>query len=69
MKIIITELRDKRPVEDIIWTYEDYKRTFKRSYLELEDSYKPLAKESEPYEWVNETRISPWCIYVLKKSK
>jgi SAM-dependent methyltransferase len=69
VKIIVTELKDKRPVEDIIWTDEDYKRTFKRSCLELEHSYKPLAIENEPYEWVNETRISPWCIYVLKKRK
>jgi hypothetical protein len=32
-------------------------------------TYKPLGKENEPYEWVNETTIAPWVIYVLKKKK
>jgi hypothetical protein len=28
-----------------------------------------LARKSEPYEWINETRIEPWVIYVLKKKE
>jgi hypothetical protein len=35
--------------------------------LEPVKIYKPLAKENEPYRWVNETRIAPWVIYVLRK--
>jgi hypothetical protein len=35
--------------------------------LELAQKYKPLGTESEPYKWVNETRIAPWVIYVLRK--
>ena len=67
VRIIQTDLDDKSPVEDIVWTDEYYQETFKRAGLELVKTYKPLAKENEPYKWVNETRIAPWVIYILKK--
>jgi hypothetical protein len=62
-------LEDKRPVEDVVWTDEYHRIVFNRAGLELVKTYKPLAKESEPYKWVNETRIAPWVIYVLKKKE
>jgi SAM-dependent methyltransferase len=68
VKIIITAVEDKRPVEDVVWTDESYQGVFKRAGLELVTTYKPLAKENEPYKWVNETRIAPWVIYVLKRA-
>ena len=68
VRIIQTDIEDKRPVEDIVWTDEYYQETFKRAGLELVKTYKPLAKEDESYEWVNETKIAPWVIYVLKGS-
>jgi hypothetical protein len=67
VRIIQTDLEDKRPVEDVIWTDEFYQEVFKRAGLEPVKTYKPLAKENEPYEWVNETKIAPWVIYVLKE--
>jgi len=69
VRIIQTDLEDKRPVEDVVWTDEYYQTVFNRAGLELVKTYKPLAKESEPYKWVNETRIAPWVIYVLKKEE
>lgn len=66
VKIIITDTGDNRPVEDVIWTNEAYQEVFERAGLELVKTYKPLARESEPYQWVNETRIAPWVIYVLR---
>jgi ubiquinone/menaquinone biosynthesis C-methylase UbiE len=69
VRIIQTDIEDKRPVEDVVWTDEYYRETYKRAGLELMKTYKPLAKENEPYKWVNETRITPWVIYVLKKKK
>ncbi|NIM20783.1 MAG: methyltransferase domain-containing protein [Candidatus Latescibacteria bacterium] len=68
VKIVITDVDDKRPVEDVIWMDEDYQQVFRRAGLELVETYKPLAEESEPYHWVNETSIAPWVIYVLKKA-
>jgi SAM-dependent methyltransferase len=67
VKIIVTDLDDNRPVEDVIWFDEDYREVYKRAGLELVKTYKPLANANELYQWVNETRIAPWCIYVLKK--
>ena len=68
VRIIMTDVEDQRPVEDILWTDEAYQEVYKRAGLELVRTYKPLAKKSEPYKWVNETRIAPWVIYVLKKA-
>jgi hypothetical protein len=68
VKIIQTDIEDKRPVEDVICSNEDYLDIFKRAGLELVKIYRPLALENEPFKWVNETRIAPWVIYVLKKA-
>jgi SAM-dependent methyltransferase len=69
VRIIQTDTEDKRPVEDIVWTDEYYRETYERAGLELIKTYKPLAKVSEPYKWINESKIAPWVIYVLKKKK
>ena len=68
VKIIVTAIDDKRPVEDIIWPDIDYRKTYKEAGLEIVQTHKPLAREDEPFEWVSETKIAPWVIYVLKKS-
>lgn len=67
VRIIITDTKDKRPVEDIFWTLEDYLKTYEKSGLAVVEIYKPLAKTTEPYRWINEARIAPWTIYVLGK--
>ena len=67
VKIITTDVEDKRPVDDILWTDEDYKKSFFAANLKLISSYKPLGRGNEPFNWINETKIAPWIIYVLKK--
>jgi len=67
VKIIMTDVEDKRPVEDIVWFDNEYQNLFKTAGLKLMETLKPLGKTSEPYAWVNETKIAPWVIYVLKK--
>jgi SAM-dependent methyltransferase len=67
VKIIMTDVEDQRPVEDILWTDEAYQEVYMRAGLEPVQTYKPLGTENEPYKWVNETRIAPWVIYVLRK--
>lgn len=66
VKIIMTDVDDQRPVEDILWTDEAYREVYQRAGLEVEQTYKPLAKASEPFQWVSETKVAPWMIYVLK---
>lgn len=65
VRIIITAVEDKRPVEDIVWTDECYREIYINTGFHLAKTCKPLGNENEPYEWINETRIAPWVIYVL----
>jgi SAM-dependent methyltransferase len=67
VRIIQMDIEDKRPVVDVVWTHESYREVYKEAGLGLIKTYKPLAKKNEPYKWVNETKIAPWTIYVLKK--
>lgn len=67
VKIIITDSEDKRPVEDIVCSAEDYRNIFSQAGLKVIETYKPLGREDEPQSWINETRIAPWVIYVLAK--
>lgn len=67
VRIIMTDVEDRRPVEDIIWSEKDYAAVYRQAGLEIAHKSKPLARESEPYAWVNEVAIAPWTIYVLNK--
>ena len=69
VKIINTATDDRRPVDDILWPDVDYRAVYQGAGLEPIDMYKPLAREDEPCQWVNETRIAPWVIYVLQRAK
>lgn len=68
VRIITTDFADPRPTEDILWTDEDYMEVYRRAGLSVITTYKPLATGDEHYAWVNETKIAPWVIYLLKNS-
>lgn len=63
--IVMLDVEDRRPVEDILWTDEDYHEVYKRAGLMPLKTYRPLAQQTETYSWVSETKIAPWVIYVL----
>lgn len=65
VQIVITDIEDKRPVEDFICSDHDYKEIFRKAGLQLVKIHKPLAQKNDPYKWVSETSISPWSIFVL----
>ena len=65
VRIVMLDVEDKRPVEDILWTDRDYHEVYKRAGLVPINIYRPLANQAEPYPWVSETAIAPWVIYVL----
>jgi predicted TPR repeat methyltransferase len=67
VRIITTDIADTRPCYDIFWSEEDYTTVYSKANLRIIKKYKPLATGNEPYQWINETRIAPWTIYVLKK--
>ena len=64
----MTDHKDLRPVEDILWTDESYGSVHREAGLQMIRVLKPLANGDEPYPWVNETRIPPWVIYVLRRA-
>jgi hypothetical protein len=66
VRIVVTDHQDRRPVEDILWTDESYRAVYREAGLEVVQVFEPLAKGDEPYSWVNETKIAPWVIYVLR---
>jgi SAM-dependent methyltransferase len=65
VRIVMLDVEDQRPVEDIIWSDEDYHEAFRQAGLVTIKTCRPLAKPTEPYAWVSETTIAPWVIYVL----
>ncbi len=68
VKIVTTDYSDARPVEDVLWTHEDYLQLFEASGLEMVSVERPLAVGDEGIAWKSETQIAPWAIYILKKS-
>ena len=60
------DVEDQRPVVDILWTDDSYSETFRQAQLTTIKTFRPLASDSEPYDWVSETTIAPWVIYVLE---
>ena len=67
VKIIMTDVDDSRPVEDVVFSDDAYRELYDQVGLEVLEMRKPLARESEQFDWVNETKIAPWAIYVLGK--
>jgi SAM-dependent methyltransferase len=65
VQIVMLDVEDRRPVEDILWTDEAYADVHERAGLRLIESCRPLGEPSEPFVWVSETRIAPWVIHVL----
>jgi len=67
VRIVMKDVRDGRPVLDVVWFHEDYLKLFAASGLDHVAHYTPLGREDEPYEWLTETSLAPWVIYVLRK--
>lgn len=67
VKIIMTDVEDRRPVEDVVWPDDDYRRVFAAAGLVAVDVARPLGQAAEPFAWVSETTVAPWTIYVLSR--
>lgn len=66
--IVNTAIADSRPVADVLWTDESYREVFEKGGMSIVETDRPLATGDEPYEWINETRIAPWVIYLLERA-
>ncbi len=67
--IVNTAIADRRPVTDVLWPDESYRETYAESGLEVVEVLRPLGRAGEPCEWVSETRIAPWVIWVLAPAR
>jgi len=69
VRIVMLDVEDRRPVEDIVWTDEGYAEVHRRAGLDPSAAYRPLGHPDEPYPWVSETTVPPWVIYVLRAGR
>jgi SAM-dependent methyltransferase len=65
VRIIMLDVPDQRPVEDVFCTDALYQRLFESAGLRLLDVQSPIANSKEATRWISETRIAAWTIYVL----
>ena len=65
VRAVMKDVHDRRPVTDILWLHEDYLALFATAGLDLVARHLPLGRDDEPYDWITETTIAPWTIYVL----
>jgi SAM-dependent methyltransferase len=63
--IVMVDVPDRRPVEDVLCTDDDYADLFRRAGLSVVEVLRPLAQGTEPIRWKSETAVAPWVIYVL----
>jgi hypothetical protein len=69
VRIVILDVADRRPVEDILCTDEAYRAAYQRAGLAPIQVHRPLARPDEPFAWVSEVTIAPWVIYVLQPTE
>jgi len=65
VQIVMLDVPDRRPVVDIFCTDAHYRELFDAVGLAVLDTAAPLASGAESVQWVSETTLSPWTIYVL----
>jgi SAM-dependent methyltransferase len=65
VSIVMLDVTDRRPVEDVMCSDEDYQVLYRSAGLPVLKTLRPLATGTEPIEWKSETEIAPWVISVL----
>ncbi|MBS1715781.1 MAG: methyltransferase domain-containing protein [Armatimonadetes bacterium] len=61
---VMKDVTDGRPVRDVLWTHEDYVGLIEGAGLVVESVHRPLGRPEDGVEWVTETTVAPWVIYV-----
>jgi len=64
--IIMLDVPDRRPVTDVVCSDGHYRQLFAAAGLGLVEMIRPLATGREPINWVSETTVAPWSVYVLR---
>jgi SAM-dependent methyltransferase len=65
VRIVMLDVPDSRPIEDILCTDAAYREAFEAAGLRLIESRRPLGSPDDPIAWVSETTVAPWTLYKL----
>ena len=65
VRIIMLDVPDRRPIDDVLCSDNQHRELFARAGLVVKEMIEPLATGSEPIAWVSETDTAPWSVYVL----
>ena len=65
VQIVMLDVPDRRPVDDVVCSDRRYRELFGAARLEVREMLCPLATGREPVRWVSETAVAPWSVYVL----
>jgi SAM-dependent methyltransferase len=65
VRIVMLDVPDQRPVEDVFCTNAEYRRLFANAGLRVLEVQSPLATGEETTRWISETTTAAWTIYVL----
>lgn len=66
VRIVMLDVPDARPVEDIFFPDAAYREVFAASGLGVAQQLQPLGAASDPISWLTETRVAPWSLYELE---
>lgn len=66
VRIVMLDVPDRRPVEDVLWLEGDYRELCAGAGLELVEVARPLGGGADPIPWGTEATVSPWAIYVAR---
>ncbi len=65
VRIVMLDVGDRRPVEDVVCSDADYRALYGAAGLTVRAVHHPLGTAVDGIAWVSETTVSPWAIYVL----
>ena len=66
VRIVMLDVPDRRPVEDVVCFAGDYSKLHRAARLSVCEVLRPLATGEEPIDWKSELEVAPWTIYVLR---
>ncbi len=67
VRIVMLDVPDRRPVDDVLWERADFLEVYRRAGLRRLEEHFPLGRPDEPFAWVSETEVAPWVIDVVER--
>ena len=68
VELIMLDVPDRRPVQDVLCSDAAYRRIYAEAGLAVRAVHRPLGTADDPHEWVTEAVIPPWAIYQLVRA-